>query len=157
VRPVRPEILAGASASATSERTSAATTASEQHDARAHTGGPSGFRRDVLALWLTHTKPERASPQAVDLHLEAFMAQVRRVVHELTLWAKALGSAPAAQLLAELYASGTLTPPANPSAPTDRQLLSDQCRRVIQLAEKLRPAVPKDGVLAELRDGKGRQ
>jgi hypothetical protein len=39
--------------------------------------------------------------------------------------------------------------------PTDRQLLSDQCRRVLQLAESSR--TPKGGVLADLRDGKGRQ
>jgi hypothetical protein len=41
-------------------------------------------------------------------------------------------------------------------APTDRQLLSDQCRRVLQLAESARPTEPKEGVLADLRDGKGR-
>ena len=38
-------------------------------------------------------------------------ASVRRVVRELSLWAGALGSEPAKQLLSELHANGTLTPP----------------------------------------------
>jgi len=41
-------------------------------------------------------------------------AQVRRVVHELLLWARALGSEPARLMLSELYANRTLTPPSNP-------------------------------------------
>jgi hypothetical protein len=43
-------------------------------------------------------------------------AQVRRVVRELLLWARALGSEPAGEMLAELYAKGTLTPAPNPPA-----------------------------------------
>jgi WD40 repeat protein len=77
--------------------------------------------------------------KAADLYLEAFnrvvhccwvpvarhlleregdheAAQVRRVVHELLLWARALGSQPAGQILSELYAKGTLTPPASQPA-----------------------------------------
>ena len=43
-------------------------------------------------------------------------SQVRRVVHDLTRWASALGSEPAGRLLRELYAGGTLTAPASPLA-----------------------------------------
>jgi hypothetical protein len=43
-------------------------------------------------------------------------------------------------------------------APADRQLLTDQCRRVLQLADAAHAAktAPKEGVLADLRDGRGR-
>lgn len=43
-------------------------------------------------------------------------------------------------------------------APADRQLLTDQCRRVLQLADAAHTAktTPKEGVLADLRDGRGR-
>ena len=42
--------------------------------------------------------------------------------------------------------------------PADRQLLTDQCRRVLQLADAAHAAktAPKEGVLADLRDGRGR-
>jgi hypothetical protein len=43
-------------------------------------------------------------------------------------------------------------------APADRQLLTDQCRRVLQLADAAHAAktAPKEGVLADLRHGRGR-
>jgi hypothetical protein len=43
-------------------------------------------------------------------------------------------------------------------APADRQLLTDQCRRVLQLADTAHAtqAAPREGVLADLRDGRGR-
>lgn len=42
--------------------------------------------------------------------------------------------------------------------PADRQLLTDQCRRVLQLTDAAltAKATPKEGVLADLRDGRGR-
>lgn len=50
-------------------------------------------------------------------------------------------------------------------APADRQLLCDQCKRILRLAEAERigdaareaPSPPKNGVLADLRDGRGQQ
>jgi hypothetical protein len=66
-----------------------------------------GFNRLVHCCW------EPVARHLLAHENEHGPAQVRRVVHELTLWAKALGSEPARQLLSELYASGTLTPPAN--------------------------------------------
>ena len=43
-------------------------------------------------------------------------------------------------------------------APADRQLLTDQCRRVLQLADAAHAAKApsKEGVLADLSDGRGR-
>jgi hypothetical protein len=43
-------------------------------------------------------------------------------------------------------------------APADRQLLTDQCRRVLQLADAghAPKTTPKEGILADLRDGRGR-
>lgn len=43
-------------------------------------------------------------------------------------------------------------------APADRQLLTDQCRRVLQLADAAHAekTAPTKGVLADLRDGRGR-
>ena len=44
-------------------------------------------------------------------------------------------------------------------SPAERQLLSDQCRRVLQLAESTCAGenAPKGGFFAELRDGRGNQ
>jgi hypothetical protein len=41
-------------------------------------------------------------------------------------------------------------------SPAERQRLADGCRRVLQLAEP-KPAPPKTGVLADLRNGRGSQ
>jgi hypothetical protein len=64
-----------------------------------------GFNRIVHCCWVPVARHLLAQESGHDL------AQVRRVVHELTLWARALGSEPARQLLSELYANGTLTRP----------------------------------------------
>jgi WD40 repeat protein/tetratricopeptide (TPR) repeat protein len=69
-----------------------------------------GFNRMVHCCWVPVARHLLAHANEHD------PAQVRRVVHELALWARALGSEPARQLLSELYANGTLTQPANPPA-----------------------------------------
>ena len=106
--------------------------------AAADGGYPVALNNLALAYWRGEGVA-KDEDKAADLDLEAFngtvhccwvpvarhlleregehdQAQVRRVVHELLLWARALGSEPAGQMLAELYAKGTLAPPTDPPA-----------------------------------------
>jgi hypothetical protein len=111
------------------------TAAAAEFQAAAAGGYPIAFNNLALAFQRGEGAPKNEE-KAYDLYLEGFNrivhccwepvarhllahenehgpAQVRRVVHELTLWARALGSEPARQLLNELYAKGTLAPPSD--------------------------------------------